>query len=157
MIEGVDFSGLLHMVNRLNKRTWNEHTQKVCLKVQLINKTGSPSVYGEVVRASSTTDKAFELTGADDDQPIGIVYEAGVADGSLCWIVIYGSAQVLLKDTVAAAPQYWMKCADVAGRADVDAAGPPGFVASHFYEIGHCVETVAGGTDKLCELMVHFN
>jgi len=157
MVEGVDFSALLHKINRLNQRTWNEYTQKECLKGRLINKTGSPSVYGEIIRASSTTDFAFELTGVDDDQPIGIVYEAGIADGSLCWFVQLGSAQVLLKNGVAAAPQYWMKCSSVAGRADVDAAGPPGFVASHFFEIGHCIETITAGTDKLCELMVHFN
>ena len=33
--------------------------------------------------------------------PMGIVYEAGVADGSECWVTVAGIAEVLLVDSVA--------------------------------------------------------
>lgn len=158
---GLDRSGQNHLIKQLLEANWNYHTNKWCSKIQLINKTGNPSVYGEVVIASTGTDYAFELAGIDEAQPIGIVYEAGVADGSLCWIVIHGSAQVLLEDTTAATHGFWAYTANTAGRADITNAAPPGGafpqIDNHMRELGHCIESAGAGTDVLAEILVHLN
>lgn len=49
---------------------------------------------------------------------------------------------------------------DVDGRANCTIANPgPGLPAAdtHFKEIGHCLQSVAGGTDKLARVTLHFN
>ena len=46
--------------------------------------------------------------------------------------------------------------ADVAGRADATSATPPA-APTHFEEIGHCLQTISGGTDVLCRVVLHFN
>jgi hypothetical protein len=151
--------------NRKQNMLWdiciNKYTGRSCFKQQLINKTGAASVYGEVIIASTTTDFAFDQSGVDEDMPIGIVYEAGIADGSLCWVVIYGSAQVLLKDTTASTHGNWVYTADAAGRADATLAGPPGGafpqIDNHMRELGHCLESQGAGTDVLAEIDVHLN
>lgn len=64
------------------------------ITVRLINKTGAPSVKGSVIHASSTVNGAFALAVVDVPDPIGIVYEEGVADGDPCLVVISGIADV---------------------------------------------------------------
>lgn len=133
-----------------------------CLAVSLINKTGADSVLGSVVEASTTTDNAFALTHTGDVEPIGIVAESGVADGSECLVIVAGIAQVLLEDTTAATRGNWVKTGETdAGRADATLGGPPaGGVAQlddHTQEIGHVLESKGAGTDVLCKIMVHFN
>ena len=55
---------------------------------------------------------------------------------------------------------YWVKAADDDGRAEVTTS-PSGVGAmtanEHFREIGHCLETVADGTDVLAKVVLHFN
>ena len=75
--------------------------------VKMINKTGAPSVKGMVGRASATTDFGFSETASDEAQTICVVYDAGVADGSECFVVIYGPAQVLLTDSTASTHGNW--------------------------------------------------
>jgi len=100
-------------------RIWRvKFTTEGGLAIQLINKTGAASVRGTLVEADTTTDLAFKVNDADGHHPIGAVYEAGVADAALCWVVIYGKCQVLLKDTTASTRGYWVKSSDAAGRAD---------------------------------------
>jgi len=132
-------------------------TEEGGFAILLTNKTGAASVKGTIVEADTTTDNAFKASAASSDDPIGIVYEAGVADGSECWVVIYGIAEVLLKDTTASTRGYWVMTSDAAGRADATNAAPPGFVASHFQEIGHCIESKTAGTDVLAKIVMHFN
>ena len=146
-----------HAINELIKRTWNEYTGKTCIKQQLINDTGSPSVYGEIIIASTGADFAFDVAVIDSDHHIGSVYEGGVADGALCWIVIYGSAQVLLKNANAATHGFWVYTADVAGRVIMQANPPAPFTKVHMQECGHCLQTVGAGTNVLCEIDVHLN
>lgn len=127
------------------------------IAVRMINKTGSNSVSGELVEADTTTDNAFDQNAADGDHPIGAVYDGGVPDGSDCWVVVAGVAEVLLKDSTASTHGYWAATADVAGRADCTSANPPGVVAAHFQEIGHCIETKTGGTNVKAKIVLHFN
>jgi len=92
---------------------------------------------------------------------IGAVYEAGVPDGSLCWVTFSGKAYVLLADGTASTAGYWVKSHATDGRADASFALPTGgsFVGidDHFKEIGHCLETKTAGTNVLCKVMLHFN
>jgi hypothetical protein len=127
------------------------------LLIRLTNKTGSASVKGTLVKADTATDNAFILTGANEVECIGVVYEAGVADGSECWIVVAGIAEVLLKDTTASTRGNWVETSDTAGRADATNAAPPGIDPSHFQEIGHAIESKSGGTDVLAKIVMHFN
>ena len=74
-------------------------------QMRLLNKTGAASVKGSLVEADDTVDQAFQLIPADDPDPIGIVYEAGVADGEECWVWVPQSlCQVLLEDGTV---MYW--------------------------------------------------
>lgn len=131
------------------------------IAIPLTNKTGANSVKGTIVIASAGTDNAFDIGAAAEPQPIGIVYEDGIADGSECWVVIYGVAQVLLKDTTASTHGNWVKSSDVGGRADATNAAPPGGgipeLDQHMGEIGHALETQGGGADVLCKTKLHFN
>ena len=129
--------------------------------IRLLNKTGVASVLGTVVQADTINDNAFKICEADGVQPIAIVYQAGVADGSLCWIVVYGVAQVLLKDATLSTKGNWVYVSDVAGRADASLLVPPGGgipeLDIHMGEIGHCIESKGANTDVLAKIIVHFN
>ena len=124
--------------------------------IKLTNKTGANSVKGTVVYADPAVDNAFEINPINGDMPIGVVYESGVADGSECWVVVSGIAEVLLVNTVASTRSYIAySSATVAGRIDIAATVP--VAATHFKEIGHTLENKAGGTDVLCKCVLHFN
>lgn len=131
------------------------------IAVKLTNKTGAASVKGTVVEADTTTDDAFKVADADGNHPIGVVYDDGVADGSECWVVISGIADVLLKDATASTHGNWVQMSDVAGRADATVANPPaGGVAqldNHMEEVGHCLESRGADTDVLARVCLHFN
>jgi hypothetical protein len=130
--------------------------------VHLTNKTGSASVKGTLVDASTGTDNAFAVVAADAVDCIGVVYEDGIADGEPCLVVIAGRAQVLLEDSTASTRGYWVKVSDNdAGRADATNAAPPGGTVNaledHLSEVGHCLESKSAGTDVLCWILMHFN
>ncbi len=131
----------------------------ICIRLE--NRTAGVSVRGTVVEADTVNDNAFKIAGADDVQPFGIVYQVGVAIGSLCWIVVAGIAQVLLKDATLSTKGNWVHVSDVAGRADATLLVPPGGgipeLDIHMGEIGHCIESKAGDTDVLAKIVVHFN
>jgi hypothetical protein len=127
------------------------------LMIKLINKTGSASVKGSVVACSTGTDNAFHLQNNEFDS-IGAVYESGIADGQLCWVVISGIADVLWKNDTAATRGRVALAADTDGRA-IDVAVPTAnpVVAEHFKEIGHVLETKSAGTNVLVKCVLHFN
>jgi len=129
------------------------------IAVVLTNETGNPTIQGTLVACSTTTANAVELTGADDFDAIGVMYESGVADGTECWVVVGGRAQVKLENNIGSTLGYWARTSTTAaGRADITNASPPGLVLEHFAEIGHCLETVAGSpTGALCYVILHFN
>jgi hypothetical protein len=130
------------------------------LAVKLTNKTGSNSIKGTVVKASTTDDLAFAAQAAQYES-FGIVYEDGIADGSECFIVVQGVAEVLLEDTTAAEHGNWVYCSTVDGRANATLPFPPGGGIpehdEHFKEVGHCLQTVSSGTDVLAKCVLHFN
>lgn len=124
------------------------------LAVKLTNKTGSASVKGTVVRASTSTDNAFGLSGVSGDEAIGVVYESSIADASECWVVVSGIAEVLLKDGTACTHGDWAGVSDTSGRAY--AATEPASSTGHDVEIGHFIESKGSGTNVLAKLVLHF-
>ena len=163
-------SGLFHTMFRAfmadmidsSVSDYMKFTDEGGLAIRLVNKTGAASVKGTLVGAGSTVTKSFETLTADVPKCIGAVYDDGIADGELCWVVTGGLCQVLLEDTTAATAGYWVKVSDNDnGRADAQNLSPPGgtitALEDHLSEIGHCLETVSAGTDKLCWILMHFN
>lgn len=131
------------------------------LAVKKFNGTGSTSVKGTVIQSDGYANNSFVAANDNDRNPIGVVYENGVPNSGSCWVVIYGVVEVLIKDGTSASAGYWVKISDVAGRADITTEIPAGGgipeTDEHFKEMGHCMESVASGTDKLALIFMHFN
>ena len=104
------------------------------------------------VYVATAIDDAFKTISASDENIIGIVLEVGVADGSEAWIVVNGIADVLMDSGGSARGDRIISSA-TAGSADVWNVG--GAVATHFQEIGHCIETRTGA--GLARCVLHFN
>ena len=124
--------------------------------IKLTNKTGGNTVAGQLVVTSiplgADTDDAFETAAASADNVIGVVLDVGVADGSEAWIVISGIADVLMNGGGSVRGDRIIS-SSTAGSADVWNTG--GAVATHFLEIGHCIETRIGA--GLARCVLHFN
>jgi hypothetical protein len=138
-------------------------TVEGALVIQMLNQTGGASVKGTVVEPGSgqVADRGVKAITADDPDPVGVIYESGIADGSLVWVVVAGTAQVLLQDSTAGTRGNWARVSATAnGRVNSTAAAPPGGgvaeLDQHVREIGHCAETVDAGTNVLCWHHVHF-
>jgi hypothetical protein len=126
------------------------------LQQKLTNRTGAATVKGTLVEASTSYDMAFAVNDANGDHPIGVVYEAGVANGSDAWVWSVGAiCQVLLVNSTAATRGYWAQAGSVAGRADITNANPNS--STHWGEIGHCLESKTAGTNVLAKITLHFN
>ena len=119
------------------------------IAVKLTNNTGSPSVEGQVVETDDTDENSYKTADANCVDAIGVVFNAGVADGSEVWIVHSGIAEVLL-DAGGCVHHDRLICSATAGSADVSNAPA---VAVHFQEIGHALETVVGA--GLAKAMIH--
>ncbi len=126
--------------------------------IKLTNKTGSNTVKGQIVKAddkvdgSGGVDDAFITVLASDQEIIGVVLEAGVSDGSEAWVVVGAIAEVLM-DTGGSARGDRIITSATAGNGDVWNVG--GAVATHFQEIGHCIEDRTGA--GLARCVLHFN
>lgn len=120
--------------------------------VKLTNNTGVNSVEGQLVEADNTDQNSYKKADANAADVIGIVYNAGIADGSETWIVTNGIAEVLL-DAGGCVHHDRLISSATAGSADVWNVG--GAVATHFQEIGHAIETVVGA--GLAKVILHFN
>jgi len=130
--------------------------------VWLINNTGAVSVKGTIVTASNVADNGFIVNPADVPAAIGIVAVSGIPDGEGCPVIISGKAQVLLQDNTIATRAYWVKVSDTQnGRANAVNQMPPGgtitALEDHMSEIGHCLQSVSAGIDKLAWIILHFN
>ena len=131
------------------------------LAVKLLNGTGVNSVKGTIVKADVNADDSFDIAAAGEAQPIAIVYDDGIVDGGGCWVIIYGIADVLLKDTTASVHGNWVYTSDAPGRADATLLVPPGGgipeLDIHMGEVGHALESIVGGNDVLARVCLHFN
>ena len=118
--------------------------------IQLTNNTGANSVEGQLVEADNTDENSYKKADANATDAIGVVHNAGVADGSEVWIVVAGIAEVLL-DAGGCVHHDRLIASATAGSADVSNAPA---VAVHFQEIGHAIETVVGA--GLAKAVLHF-
>ncbi len=136
----------------VNEKSGNTPIGGFCIK--LTNKTGDNSIKGQLVKVYTTTaiDDAFDTQDANGDNTIGIVLDAGIADGSEAWIVVSGIADVLM-DAGGSARGDRIISSATAGSGDVWNVG--GAVATHFLEIGHCIENRTGA--GLARCVLHFN
>lgn len=128
--------------------------------IRLINKTGAPSVKGEVVSPHRTVDNAVRKIVINEPDPIGVFLHSGVPDGEMASIVVSGIADVyfignavrghLARGFITGEASY------VIGQALSEAVPAPPFANErHFYELGHCLESHTGAGLAKCNL--HFN
>ena len=123
------------------------------IAINLFNRTGHSSVKGEVVQSSDTTDLEVTLEASGGVDPMGIIYNAGIAEGSNVWVVVAGIAQVFY-DANGAINGGWVEASELtSGRADGSAASPQP-APQHFSEIGHALEDAAANT--LGKISIHF-
>lgn len=138
---------------------YNPQTNERGFMVQLTNGTGSASVKGNLVSCSTTANDTFILQGNEYDT-IGVVAEAGIANGELTWVWVNGSiCEVLYKDNTTATHGNILIAADTDGRA-IDIANPGGGLPgtdTHFKECGHVLESASAGTNVLVLASLHFN
>lgn len=127
------------------------------IAVKLTNRTGSASVKGSIVSASTQYNNAFKLQD-DTYDALGVVYETGIANGSECWVIQSGIAEILLEDSSTSDRGNWVKASTQVGRALANSSEPAQGVISatseHFKEIGHCILASTGGLSKA---VLHFN
>ena len=129
-------------------------------QILLVNETGFTSRRGDILRASMGYDFGVTTNIISGVTPIGVMASTGIANGGLVWVTWGGKAQFRIEDGQASTRSYWIDNSDsVNGRAVTTAAEPtqPTFsTTEHDGEVGHCIETVASGVDKLFWGMIHF-
>ena len=130
------------------------------LAVRLTNKTGAVSVKGTLVDAHTTINNAFKLVPVNEPDCIGAVYDSGVADGSECWVVVSGIADVMFVGNTTAGHfarvTVTADTGDQAGYAISEAVPTSPFATDkHFQEIGHVLEARTGS--GLAKVILHFN
>lgn len=127
--------------------------------VKMVNRTGAASAKGTLVSASTTAD-GEAIKQANTYDVIGVVQQAGVAEGAEMWVWCNGSiAQVLYKDTVAAVRGNILVADAVDGRGS-DVSNPGGGLPAadlHFSECGHVLQSKDAGTNVLALASLHFN
>lgn len=118
-----------------------------------INNTGL-SVKGTIVVASTSVNNAVDIAPANSEMFIGVIYETGISNGDPVKVVVYGKAEVLLKNTVASTRGFWCGVSDVAGRMYQQSTVP---ASDHNREIGHSLESKTSGTNVLSLVQIHTN
>lgn len=133
-------------------------TEEKGIQTKIINKTGAASVKGCLVTASKSYDMAVELQTNEFDT-IGIIAESGIEDGVEVWIWKNGSiCQVLANDNDAATRGFLAIADATNGRATfIEVPNTNPVQAEHFKEIGHVLESKAGGVNVLVLCEIHFN
>lgn len=122
------------------------------LAIKLINKTGAPSVRGEVLANDVANDFSVTLTGISDEVAVCTFLEDGVPDGDWAWVVIQGVAP-FKADAGGFGKGDWLNTSATAGRAQ-GGAHPPSPVI-HFQELGHAIQDAAANAVGLG--IIHFN
>ena len=143
--------GTVNPTIKLDVNTKSGHTAIGGIAIKLTNETGGNTVAGQVVIADPDVDDAFNTAGNDSENAIGIVLEAGVSDGSEAWIVVSGIADVYIGEDADRGDR--IIAGAVGGEGDVWNVG--GAIATHFREVGHCIENTGGA--GLARCVLHFN
>ena len=109
--------------------------------IKLTNKTGSNTIKGQLVIASTAFQEAFATAGASSSVVIGVVLENGIADGSEAWVMQSGIALVLM-DAGGINNGDRIGASATAGSA-TELNSPP-TSPDHFTEIGHALTQTGG-------------
>lgn len=120
------------------------------------NQTGD-SVKGTIVMQAEGTDNAVDVASAGSPFAIGVIYEDSIANGSPVKVVVYGKAQVLLRDTEAATRGYWCALSSITDGRMVQSAALPLLYTDYAEGIGISLETRSSGTDILAWVQLQFN
>jgi len=127
---------------------------------KVVNRTGHTSVLGEIVANSTSADKECVLCTSGYDA-IGVVAEAGIAEGSAMWLWVTGArCQVKYLENTASTHGNILLCSIAGAGLGEDVANPGGGLPgtdTHFRENGHvCESHAAGGAGTynlvLCDL-----
>ena len=121
--------------------------------VKLTNKTGAPSVKGQIVGIKTGTDNAFDLTAVNATYNLGVVYESGVADAAECWVVVGGIAQVLMKNAAVRGQLCRIPLNTDDGKAAGYAMAAEQSGTASVYKIGDVLETA--DAEVLCKVLLH--
>lgn len=126
--------------------------------VRMINGTGSTSVKGTLISASTTVDNQFVLQ-ANEFDAFGVIAESGIASGQECWIWVNGSTcEVLWENGQSSTRGYLAICAPTDGMAlNVAVPNSNPTVGEHFKECGHVLQSKTAGTNVLVLCQIHFN
>ena len=121
--------------------------------VRLTNKSGAETVKGQIVGIKTGTDNAFDLTAVGANHCLGVVYESGIEDDAVCWVVVSGIAQVLMKNAAVRG----QLCRIPLNADDSKAAGYAMAAAqsdtASVYKIGDVLETA--DAEVLCKVLLH--
>lgn len=159
-----DMAEIIHHIQRLEGLTASANskikfTPEGGLAIQVTNKTGGASVKGYLVTNSSATANAVKTVVKGEADIVGIVYEAGIADGAEMWIVVSGIADVYFMSAVTKGYYARNQTAGEGGTAGMAIAEAvptsPFSTDKHFMEIGHVLESRADA--GLCKTILHFN
>jgi hypothetical protein len=156
-VQGITFSSRNELIEKLSDNFFFSSIVSNSiggLMVKLLNKTVAPSIKGQTLSASTSTDNAVQRCPANADNPIGVFFDEGVEDGQLAWVVVSGIADILIEDNVAVLPGYHIYQGGVNGRAGATANVN---TTRHWGEMGHSLQTVTAGTNKLVRTIMHFN
>ena len=127
--------------------------------IKILNDTGTTSVKGSLISASTSTNVAAILQSNEFDA-FGVVQESGIAIGSLMRVWVNGAiCQVLIVDGKGTTRGEILVCDATDGRGTTitnPGSGLPA-VEIHFKECGHVLETKSSGTNVLALCMIHFN
>ena len=121
--------------------------------VRLTNKSGAVTVKGQIVSHEGTVANAFNLTAVDANHCLGVVYEAGIADGAECWVVVSGIAQVLMKNAATMGHICRIPLTDDNDEAAGYAMDAAQSSSASVYKIGDVLETAAA--EVLCKVLLH--
>ena len=130
-------------------------------QISLLNKTDGATTKGYLVRFSATSALSFDYCAVDEPDIIGVIYEAGIADGSACWVWLENAlAQVYFVGSVTLAEfarnRLTADGVGSTGQAISEAAPTAPFATDkHWLEIGHVAQATGGA--GLCLTLLHFN
>ena len=122
----------------------NIFTQAGGRGVLMENQTGGASVAGQVVECHASIDDAFDTESTSGTDAIGVVYNAGVANGSDVWIITGGRAQILA-DANGFTNNERLGTSDTVAGAVEDIGGSP-ITALHFTEVAHACGDAASNS-----------
>lgn len=133
-------------------RIAEHHTDDDGFAVWLTNKTGAPTVQGEVVEAHASTPSAVSLVEVNDQFGIGVFLNSGVVDGAEALVVVGGKALVRADATGFTMNDRLIVSSATAGRVEV--SNIPS-TTQHWAEIGHALQDAAANALGLA--MLHWN